>query len=79
MANYGRSEFTAGPWQNTGAYTAKVCNCGSGKERYPLSDARGIFCAYVCEDCESEVRKKYRVDVMEDPNYYCDEQIEEDY
>ena len=55
------------------------CNCGSGLERYPLVDARGIFCTYVCEKCEKEKRSKYRVEVLTDPNYWHDEQLEFDY
>ena len=53
-----------------------LCRCGSGKEKYPLEDARGIHCCYVCEDCEKEKRSKYRVEVMEEPDYYADEPIE---
>ena len=30
------------------------------EERYALYDARGIFCAYVCEHCEDAQRSKYR-------------------
>ena len=56
----------------------KMCPCGSGNERYELNDARGIFCCYVCDACEEEQRAKYREDVLEDPNYECDEPIEED-
>lgn len=57
-----------------------LCSCGSGQERYPLYDARGIFCTYVCGACEAEKRSHYRVDVMEDPSYYANEPIEaEDY
>lgn len=56
----------------------KVCNCGSEKPRYELHDARGIFCCFYCDDCEKEKRSRYRQDVLDDPNYECDEQIEED-
>jgi hypothetical protein len=56
------------------------CTCGSGKWPEELVDARGIFCCYVCPDCEQEKRAKYRTDVLEDSNYYVDEPIEpEDY
>jgi len=48
---------------------APKCTCGSNKERYPLEDARGIFCAYVCEDCEEEVKGRYRPEVFEDSHY----------
>lgn len=43
-----------------------------------LDDARGIPVAKVCDTCEDAVRKKYRLDVMEDSNYTADEPIEED-
>ncbi len=56
-----------------------LCYCRSGKERYPLSDARGIFCGYVCEDCEEEKRAMFRPEIFTDGNYIADEQIEEDY
>jgi hypothetical protein len=56
-----------------------TCNCGSGRERYELADARGIFCAYVCSKCEETVKSKYRPEIFTDSQYECDEQIEEDY
>lgn len=57
----------------------RLCPCGSGKARDELVDARGIFCCYVCEDCEDEKRKRYRPEIFEDSNYGCDEQVEDDY
>lgn len=54
----------------------KSCPCGSGKSCYPLNDARGIFCSYICVDCEKEVRNKYRSEIFEDSDYECDEPIE---
>lgn len=39
--------------------TMKPCNCGSGHPRYPLRDAAGIFCAYVCESCEDAKASRY--------------------
>ncbi len=47
-------------------------------ERRDLLDARGIFCCFVCDDCEDEKRRRYRPDVLEDPNYEADEAIEGD-
>lgn len=41
-----------------------LCRCGSGKERFPLHDAQGIFCAYICDDCEETVRSKYRPEIF---------------
>lgn len=55
----------------------KVCKCGSRRLPYKLVDARGIFCAYVCEACEAEVRKRYRSDIFTDFNYWHDEPIDE--
>ena len=52
------------------------CSCGSGRERYPLKDARGIFCAYVCEKCETKVRKRYRRAIFSNPNYPTNEPVE---
>jgi len=57
-----------------------LCSCGSGKERFELTDARGIFCGYVCDDCVGEMSAKFRPEIFENPNYLCDEPIEpEDY
>jgi hypothetical protein len=55
------------------------CRCGSGKPKYALHDARGIFCTYYCDDCETEKRSKYREDIFTDSNYWHDEPIDEDY
>jgi len=54
------------------------CNCGSGLERFPLTDARGIFCTYVCDKCEKEKRSTYRADIFTDPDYWADEPIEQE-
>ena len=56
----------------------RLCNCGSGKESWWIYDARGIELARVCEDCEETKKKSYRVDVLYDSNYECNEEIEED-
>lgn len=37
----------------------RACSCGSGLPRYALTDAAGIFCAYVCEDCEDDRRRGF--------------------
>lgn len=54
------------------------CNCGSGEPKFALYDARGIFCTYVCDSCESEKRKQFRADIFNDPNYETCEPVEED-
>lgn len=58
--------------------SVRPCPCGSGHPRYDLTDARGIFCAYVCDVCEDEKSSHYRKDIFTDANYWHDEQIEDD-
>lgn len=60
-----------------GLYSCKPCPCGSGHIRFPLIDARGIFCCFVCPDCESAKRAKYRPEIFEDSRYHADEDISE--
>lgn len=48
-------------------------------EREPNYDARGIFLCYTCPKCHKEKMRGYRTDVLTNPNYECDEQIEGDY
>jgi len=54
------------------------CPCGSGLELWWEHDARGIPLCVVCEKCRATKLKGYRADVLEDPNYWADEQIEAD-
>jgi hypothetical protein len=56
----------------------RPCPCGSGKESYWQKDARGIELCRTCEDCHERQMKKYRPNVLADPNYWADEPIEED-
>lgn len=56
---------------------SRPCTCGSGKPRWAEYDARGIFLAYVCEDCRDDKLAGYRPDVLSDPNYWHDEPIDE--
>jgi len=49
----------------------KLCNCGSELPRYPLKDAAGIFCCYVCEACEKEKRQRYNPDIFDDGTVYA--------
>lgn len=60
-------------------YKVKPCNCGSGENRFQLTDARGIFCAYVCGKCVAEVMSHYRPEIFDDSAYECDEAIDESY
>lgn len=42
----------------------RPCQCGSGLERHALNDARGLFCGYVCDKCEDEVKAQYRPEIF---------------
>ncbi len=52
-------------------HSGRLCQCGSKKERYALNDAAGIFCTYVCEDCEDRARQKYRAEIFESGTRYA--------
>jgi len=56
----------------------RECICGSGKNSWVLSDARGIYVSRVCADCVKKVKAKYRPEIFADSNYAHDEPIEED-
>ena len=58
----------------------RLCDCGSGLESYWQNDARGIPLCRTCDNCHDEKMKRYRPEVLDDPNYWHDEDIEpEDY
>jgi hypothetical protein len=54
------------------------CPCDSGEEGNLEYDARGIPLGYMCSKCRTEKLSHYRKDVLEDPNYDCDEDIDGD-
>jgi len=56
-----------------------TCDCGSGEDSWWENDARGIPLCKVCSECRKDKLKRYRIDVLMDPFYWVDEQIEEDY
>ena len=56
----------------------KTCSCGSGLPRRDLTDARGIFCAFVCDACERGRRASYRPEIFTDASYSADEPIDDD-
>ena len=56
----------------------KLCPCGSGKESWWESDARGIPLARVCGDCIEDRLSQYRPEVITDSNYEHDEPIDEE-
>ena len=45
------------------------CPCGSGDMGEPVSDARGIFVAYVCDRCRAEKLRGYRPEIFTNPSY----------
>jgi hypothetical protein len=55
------------------------CPCGSNEEPWIESDARGLPIGYVCNNCVEQKKAKYRPEIFYDPNYECDERIEDDY
>jgi hypothetical protein len=56
----------------------RPCPCGSNRDSWWEHDARGIPLARVCPKCKAEKLARYRPDVLNDPNYWADEAIEED-
>ena len=52
------------------------CPCGSNQVSQRLFDARGIYCCRICPSCEKQARARYRLDVLTNPNYDCNEPIE---
>ena len=56
----------------------KTCPCGSNEPRRELTDARGIFCTFVCDKCEKEKRGRFRPDIFTDSQYWTDEPVESD-
>jgi hypothetical protein len=56
----------------------RKCKCGSGLWSQWYYDARGIELEKACEKCWPEEKKKWRQDVLEDPNYEAYEDIEEE-
>lgn len=57
---------------------ARPCPCGSGKDSWWQTDARGIPLCRTCDDCHEKKMSGYRVDVLTNPNYDADEPIEND-
>ena len=55
------------------------CPCGSGEFPWIAYDARGIPIGYVCEKCEKRKLSGYRTEVLTNPNYDADEDIEESF
>lgn len=47
------------------------------RQRRGLRDARGIFCTFVCDQCERRKRATFHADIFEDADYWVDEPIDE--
>lgn len=54
------------------------CPCGSSKPSLWACDARGIELCRTCDDCHDEKMARYRPDVLANPSYEADEDIEPD-
>ena len=54
-----------------------ICQCGSGLIAEWRYDARGIELEKRCDKCWPTEKKKWRQDVLEDPNYETIEDIDE--
>jgi hypothetical protein len=52
------------------------CNCGSGLPSHWEYDARNIPLVRVCTKCKTDRLAGYRTEVLNNPSYECDEQIE---
>ena len=47
-----------------------ICSCGSGLEKYMLIDADNDFCFLACKECEEKAKSKYRLSILNDPQYF---------
>ena len=63
-----------------GVNDVRPCPCNSGLASRWHNDARGIALFRGCSKCTPEKMKRFRPEVLTDPNYSADEPIEpEDY
>lgn len=60
-------------------HQGRPCPCGSGKISYWQRDARGIELCRTCDDCHDKRMATYRPEVLTNPNYSADEDIEPEY
>lgn len=58
--------------------STRPCPCGSGLPSRWRYDARGIELCRTCERCHRAKMAGYRRDVLTDPNYECDEPVDDD-
>lgn len=52
------------------AHEEPLCRCGSGLYRFQLRDAAGIFCAFVCDECEKATRTRFNPAIFESGTLY---------
>jgi len=58
--------------------TARLCDCGSGEYSEWEYDARGIELCRCCDKCRNQRLAGFRPEVLTNPDYECDEDIEPD-
>lgn len=56
----------------------RPCPCESGLDSVWILDARGIPLCRACAKCRAARLSTFRPEILTDPNYQCDEPIEED-
>jgi hypothetical protein len=56
-----------------------LCFCSSNPTRRPVRDARGIFCTYVCDTCETEKLARFKLEIFTDPDYDAPDLGDDDY
>jgi hypothetical protein len=56
----------------------RACRCGSGLPSEWQFDVRGIELCRTCPACHKQSMRRYRPDVLTDPNYWHDEPIDEE-
>lgn len=59
-----------------GVHDLKPCPCGSGKLSTWKLDARNIPLCRTCDDCHDDKMRRYRPEVLTDPNYWTSEPVE---
>jgi hypothetical protein len=50
---------------------SRPCPCGSGLSRFELHDAAGIFCTFICDECEDEKRAKFNPAIFDSATAYA--------
>ena len=61
-----------------GTIGGKPCPCGSGNLREDVYDARGIFVAFVCDDCRRRKLQGFRPEIFSNAQYEAPDLGEDD-